>query len=125
LDSLPILYENRPAMSLCGICPKPGACCKDFTISKITYWIDEGLEAAQKDFADRGLPFQVIGWRRETWKSDEDDGREYGEARCDCPKLTADGRCSIYSTRPKTCSNYEPASDGLCVMHGILKMDVS
>lgn len=35
--------------------------------------------------------------------------------RFSCPKLGADGRCTIYDDRPDLCRTYEPMSDGLCV----------
>lgn len=103
--------------SLCAICPKPGNCCKEFIVNR-TFWIDEGLGAAQKVLESMNLPFTVMGWQEPTWKSDEDGGREYGSVICNCPKLV-DGRCSIYATRPGTCRRYTPGADGLCVMHGI------
>jgi Fe-S-cluster containining protein len=31
-----------------------------------------------------------------------------------CPKLDRDGRCTIYSRRPKICRIYEPGCDRMC-----------
>lgn len=60
-------------------------------------------DEARAYVAERGVPFEPSYQREDgTWE-------------WLCPKLTADGRCSIYDDRPVTCRDYEPASDRLCV----------
>lgn len=78
------------------------------------YWKDEGLDGAQRYLVFKGNPFTVIDWQSETFK-DKDSGREWARLICSCPKVTTDGKCSIYETRPLTCRRYAPGSDQLCV----------
>jgi len=35
-----------------------------------------------------------------------------------CSALNAEGRCSIYETRPQLCRDFKAGSDPLCVYHG-------
>ena len=39
------------------------------------------------------------------------------EWRFTCPALGADGRCTIYESRPAVCREYEPGQDILCARH--------
>lgn len=112
--NLPILRHEVTA-SFCSICPEPGRCCRWFHFSK-TYWKDEGLEAVQQNLIEHNYPFIVEKWSNQAFKAE--DGREYGTVMCSCPKVTSDGRCSIYNERPRTCRVYAPGSDYLCVFNG-------
>lgn len=108
--NLPILRADATA-SLCGICPDPGHCCKNFAL-RFSFWKDEGLEAAQQYLASWGSPFKIVDWQSDTYVHND---REYAEVVCSCPKVTSEGRCSIYEFRPTTCRQYVPGSDQLCV----------
>lgn len=111
--NLPMLRSDTSA-TLCGICPDPGHCCREFYFH-FSYWKDEGLEAAQRHLTQWGIPFTVLDWL-DTYK--DKDGREYAEILCNCPKVTAEGKCSIYKDRPGICRRYEAGSDPLCVFAG-------
>ncbi len=106
-------------MSLCDHCYSPGTCCKSLTLSGGPDSEDRAaMESGRPTYSDalnfarkNGLPFTPLvpeqvqpGWW--FW-------------RYSCPKVTPDGRCSIYDVRPQLCRDFEPESDGLCVhSHG-------
>lgn len=98
-------------MSLCNVCPDPGRCCRRFSLGTILSDPSDGPDGARRALTQRAgevLPFEPLepNWPEEPltpwfWT---------------CPKVTAEGRCSIYETRPHSpCRVYEPAEDGLCV----------
>lgn len=109
--NLPIL-RSQATESFCGMCPDKGHCCKDFMYHR-SFWIDEGIEAAQKQLSDSGMPFLVKSFGP-AYK-EEGGTREYASVRCDCPKLGEDGRCTIYETRPRICRIFAAGSDPLCI----------
>jgi Fe-S-cluster containining protein len=109
--NLPIL-RTVATDSFCSICPEPGRCCRKFHFHR-TYWKDEGLEAAQRDLTSWNNPFLVEAWAGQDLK--DVDGREYDTVMCSCPKVTTEGRCSIYEDRPRTCRIFAAGSDRLCV----------
>jgi Fe-S-cluster containining protein len=107
-------------MSLCDGCPQPGNCCKQLRLftpeGALTVWKGGALAA----MARHNLPFQPLELISETvvtTPGDPDFGRTYQEWFWSCPKLGADGRCTIYSRRPDLCRSYKPATDFLCVFH--------
>ena len=109
--NLPIL-RTAATESFCSICPDPGHCCRRFYLHR-NCWKDEGLASAQKDLAERGNPFVILDWQPDTHA--DEDGREYAGVICACPKVTAEGLCSIYEDRPRTCRIFAAGSDPLCV----------
>jgi Fe-S-cluster containining protein len=121
---LPILREHGAPMSLCAICPVPGACCRGFTLSYLdknedessrqapTFWLDTWMQDAQAWVDERDLPF--FPSRIDETLYAEDTGRAYVSVRFDCVCLRPDGRCGIYETRPKLCRQYVPLQDELC-----------
>jgi Fe-S-cluster containining protein len=118
---LPVLRSEIPQMSLCSICPKPGSCCADFTLSdergEVTFWKDTWHEDALAWCDARKLPFfparVVSEW---TAEEGENKGRVYVSVRFDCPELLDNGRCGIYGTRPDLCRRYAPLVDELCCL---------
>jgi Fe-S-cluster containining protein len=114
MRNLPILASEQAGV-LCSVCPLPGHCCERFVFHK-TFWIDEGLDAAQQALIKGGLPFEVLEWASNHYKSAA--GREYATLICSCPKLSNEGRCTIYESRPNTCRRFVPGSDPLCVFEG-------
>jgi Fe-S-cluster containining protein len=114
---LPILRENAPLMSLCSICPKPGACCSNFMLygdgASPTFWKDSWQEDAIADLEAKGLPFYPARIVQEFTSA---DGRVYVTVEYDCPELEDDGRCGIYADRPSLCRRYMPLSDQLCIL---------
>lgn len=109
--NLPIL-RTEVTQSFCSICPDPGHCCRKFYFHR-SYWKDEGLEAAQRDLIHWNNPFVVLDWQPQTYT--DDTGRDYAHLICSCPKVTAEGKCSIYKDRPRTCRIFAAGSDPLCV----------
>src|SRR6185437_5785255 len=113
---LPVLYSETPQNHLCGVCPKPGSCCHDFYLFNDqlsgSYWEEEWPEKAQHEMDIRDLPFVPL--RLVLIETDPKSGKRYGVGKFTCPKLTVEGRCSIYATRPITCSTYQAGSSDLC-----------
>jgi Fe-S-cluster containining protein len=105
-------------MSACDTCPKPGSCCKGFTLNNgrsspgfpASDWMARGIA-----YADRHhLPFIPL----ETYESTvegSDDG--YVGIRWQCKNLTPEGRCGDYENRPELCRIYEPGQDKLCAVY--------
>jgi Fe-S-cluster containining protein len=109
-------------MQLCAICPEPGHCCRRFFLNwaggeELTFWKDGWKAAALEAMHSLGLPFEPFEIRQ-TFTTD--DGIEYVTVHFNCPKVTAEGRCSIYESRPETCRRYRPGSDGLCVFSRLM-----
>lgn len=101
-------------MSLCDRCFSPGACCKGMTFNGLNEITDpdEAREAMQRQAEHEGTEMPFEPWQRVA-------SVEFGNFwRWICTKLDADGRCSIYDSRPKACQVFEPASDRLCVHYG-------
>lgn len=103
-------------MSLCDACPKPGSCCRMFTLS-VSFWDDIPIEEQWAPLAEK-YPF-VPAQRdpKYAFTLDHESGRMYSPWQFNCPKLGADGRCTIYEDRPMTCRTFQPASDPLCVLY--------
>ena len=99
--------------SLCDARSKPGQCCKDFNLGGGTFWID-GDYTVQKFLNDNNLPFEP---RMTGEYKDDVSGDMYASYTYSCPKLTDDGRCSIYANRPDLCRRYKPGQDALCVYY--------
>lgn|GEM_PF-4954297 len=97
----------QSANEMCGICPKPGRCCKNFTLEdgRKRHRNYKSVATAQRRMDQQGLPF-IAHWRK-------------GEVRFDCPLLSAEGLCTVHGTerQPQMCKNYVPASNALCVFH--------
>lgn len=103
-------------MSACDTCPKPGNCCRLFTLSG-TFWDDTDI-AEQWKLYEGKYPFVPV--RRKAGYAfviDQESGRMYSSWQFSCPKLGPDGRCTIYETRPDTCRVFEPGSDPICVLY--------
>lgn len=105
-------------MSLCDTCPRPGACCHGFPLSR-SLPIAEGVGAAIGLCAKEGLPFYPIGtfdddpkYRGAHWPVP--DGEQIWTFAC--TNLTAEGRCGDYENRPLLCRIYTPLSHG-CALH--------
>lgn len=118
----PVVDAADPPKTLCDICHDPGSCCSGFTLN-LTY-LPRGIPSAEatermrektKDRAHGPYPFVAIAPHR----AGSDDAGHDGELwTWGCPKVTSDGRCSIYETRPEPCRNYEAGTTGLCTMTG-------
>jgi Fe-S-cluster containining protein len=105
-------------MSVCDSCPKPGSCCKGFTLNNGRNspgfperdWMARGTEYA----ARHGLPFIPL----ETYVSEHPDQVDgYVGIRWTCKNLTPEGRCGDYENRPNLCRIYEPGQDKLCAVY--------
>ena len=105
------MFIMTDVKSLCDTCHSPGACCKNFSLGR-TFWFD-GDDTVELFLKSNDFPFVPI--LVEEHESEKKGGRKYGSYRFSCPKLTAEGRCSIYEDRPYVCRQYEPASSSLCV----------
>lgn len=109
--------------SLCDKCFVPGACCRRLPLSSsrgpFTVWEGDDPAEELRRFAGPNMPFLPLE-RRETYTNTAPglEPRQYSEWWWTCPKVTPEGRCSIYEDRPETCRIYEPASDHLCVHFG-------
>lgn len=110
-------------MSSCDQCPRPGACCVAFPLSL-------PLPRAYAEAKQRWEDWQAANnssWPFELLRPLEDSAqREWRQHlgagdeviwRFTCPKLGADGRCTIYAERPQPCRDFEPLSDSLCVLY--------
>ncbi len=105
-------HSDTPQMMLCTICPKPGFCCTGLVLSNVsgTLWFkkDSWKIEAKKFLESCGLemfePYGVVG--------ESASGMVAPSFRFN--KLTSEGRCGIYSSRPQLCRDYEPMSDHLC-----------
>ncbi|UGY15168.1 YkgJ family cysteine cluster protein [Bradyrhizobium septentrionale] len=101
-------------MSLCDRCYAPGQCCRVMHLSQngepLTVWTDEDVSAQARA---HGLPFEPIAPLSSY--VDPESGRPYATFEWTCPKLGADGRCTIYEDRPDVCRSFEAGSDPLCV----------
>jgi Fe-S-cluster containining protein len=104
-------------MSACDTCAKPGACCNDFVLNGRRGGLRVAEENWQVEAEERmewnGLPFKPL-------RIDADDANPVEGmvlVRFTCPKVTPEGRCSIYETRPQLCRDYQAGEDKLCVMY--------
>lgn len=110
-----VRLDDLPQMTLCSICPKPGHCCKSFTLftldeTEVTFWRD-GFEEQAKEYAPFVPTIQAEYVSKET-------GEPYVSVRWSCPHLTGQGRCGIYETRPVICRRFLPGDKSqLCVFH--------
>lgn len=107
-------------MSLCDSCFAPGACCKGFVLrdsdgDPATFWVADGIKAPSDWLASGDHPLPFVPMRASEVFTDPDTGHDYQSWLYECTKVTRDGRCSIYDTRPQLCRSFEPASGGLCV----------
>lgn len=72
------------------------------------------MEEAQAFLDDEKLPFTPL---RVIEEVTYEDGTVGVIPIFGCTHVTAEGRCSIYETRPETCRIFVPGSDHLCVFH--------
>lgn len=108
---LPVLASQSATQVLCEICPRPGHCCLKFNLHMNQLAGSKDLLDAQERLEDLGLPFEVLDYANP-------DDPFITDLLCSCPKLSSDGRCTIYETRPLTCRKFVPGSDPLCVLDG-------
>ena len=112
-----VVLQDIPRMHLCAVCPIPGHCCKKFPIwgqGELQFAKDTWKEEATDFMQSKGLPFLPLEVRRES-------SLDKVNVLFWCPKLTAEGKCSIYSTRPNTCRIFVPGSDPLCCFGRIVE----
>jgi len=106
-------------MSACDTCTKPGACCHDFALNGrsggLRFDADNWQIEAENRMEQYGMPF--IPLRVDMEKIDPVKEAGFVGVRFTCPKVTPEGRCSIYETRPQLCRDYKAGSDKLCVMY--------
>jgi Fe-S-cluster containining protein len=110
--------------SACDSCPVPGHCCRQVmlgggsfarsakTIEEAERYIrtahpwDEGGSNPETQVVGPPLPFHPLMRRQD------------GAWIWWCPNLDQrSGRCLDYENRPLCCSDYEPGTDRLCVLH--------
>lgn len=72
---------------------------------------DGWQEAATSEMQRRGVPFRPLEINREFTVA----GEEMVNVWFGCPKVTPEGRCSIYQDRPETCKAFTPGASSLCV----------
>lgn len=115
---LPVLHEHNPAMSLCQMCPKPGMCCKNFPLSQggfeVTFWEGSWKKDVETFLKEKKLPFIPVKIHayyqtKEFFK--------YVTVVYSCPKVTPEGRCSIYKDRPDLCKRYLPGESDICCFY--------
>lgn len=99
-------------MSVCDSCPEPGHCCRYLMLNGGNFPSRGGtIEKAEAELrADRPfgppLPFHPL------FKRSDDIWVLW------CPNLDLkSGRCLDYANRPGCCSDYEPGTDRLCILH--------
>jgi Fe-S-cluster containining protein len=106
-------------MSACDTCAKPGACCHDFALNGrnggLRFDADNWQWQAEEKMEFYGMPFKPL--RIDPQKHDGEADSSLVAVRFTCPKVTPEGRCSIYETRPQLCRDYAAGSDKLCVMY--------
>ncbi len=101
-------------MSLCDTCRAPGQCCTHLyliTDVSLAYWLDEPFPT--KALKHR-LPFKPLPADLGMVDFDMQHHKLYGTPAFTCPKLTPQGRCSIYHSRPQLCRDYQPLTDSMC-----------
>lgn len=102
--------------TVCDTCPAPGACCRKFALS---HWFADDMDIEEQWEPYRQFyPFNPIGPH---YRADRVRQLVDGTSRSiwffSCPKLGADGRCTIYAGRPETCRRFQPMSDKLCALY--------
>jgi Fe-S-cluster containining protein len=108
-------------VSLCDTCRQPGACCRGFSLNRIsdgdhlTLWDDEDPLKAVHPHIESEAPFHPVE-RLGQW-TDAESGRTYSSWKWSCSALGEDGRCTMYDNRPDLCRRYEAGSSPLCVMY--------
>lgn len=105
-------------MSACDTCIKPGACCHDFFLNGrnggLRFDEHDWKNQAQEKMDFYGMPFLPL---RVEPSKDPNPVEGKVAVRFTCPKVTPEGRCSIYEDRPKLCRDYQAGEDKLCVMY--------
>lgn len=97
-------------MASCDTCRAPGSCCRGFVLNIGRVPEEVWREYSQAIVRDYGLPF--VPARVSVMHGV--DGSGGVAVMFDCPLLGADGRCTDYANRPRTCINFDPGSDFLC-----------
>jgi hypothetical protein len=107
--------EGLPEIS-CNRCIAPGTCCKSLPLST-QFPMGSTHESVQLYMTENGMPFIPLR-RLCVYNGSRENGTGqhwYEQWLFTCPKVTSDGRCSIYEDRPHTCIIYEPGVDAMCV----------
>lgn len=112
-----VILQAAAPMSLCSICPKPGACCKGFQLFTTINGMRAEFTVPRSAWRDRaqsflnlcGLPYTLDGYR-ETSRTSHSVTPVFR-----CEHRTHEGRCGIWERRPKVCSDFLPAADPLCI----------
>ncbi len=98
----------------CDRCVHPGACCKLMVISDkaggFCYEPTATADDIRKDMASKWLPFEPV---RPDFREVKRGDKLYWWFTC--PKVTPEGRCSIYENRPGLCRAFNAGDDPLCV----------
>ena len=109
--------------TLCDICMDPGRCCKEFTLfentnKQATFWIGSP-NSVEVMLEKQRLPF--IPTLNKTY-IDKVSGKKYVTYLYSCTKLTDEGRCSIYESRPYACRSLIPGGKSpLCMYSSVRK----
>lgn len=104
-------------MSVCDTCPVPGHCCRSIVLGGGSFAKHETtIEGAERfirlaeNVAGNPLPFHPL------FRGEHPTQGPYWVWWC--PNLNREtGRCDDYENRPMCCSDYEPMTDELCVLH--------
>ncbi len=115
-----VILNNAAPMSLCSICPAPGGCCSGFHLftgrgdahTDFTVWAEDWKTQAQAFLDKHALPYTPAELRGIAY--DPTEKAEFGVPYFSCSHLTPEGRCGIWATRPRVCSDYVPLTDSLC-----------
>ena len=96
-------------MSACDFCFAPGRCCSGIKLNSGSW------PGAHVDTVLLMYVYLAASWRN-TGPLMPLYRKPNGAWLFWCPTLTREGRCGDYEHRPDLCRNYEPMSDGLCVL---------
>ena len=94
-------------MSICNKCKDKGYCCRNFIIQSHEPWAYTAIENKNKvikRLKESNLSFFIPVKK----------GKRYWVFSCS--KITDEGKCSVYKSRPNLCREYRPATGDLCVM---------
>lgn len=122
-------------MSTCDSCRDPGHCCRSFRVDRhfkpetTRAEVTEHLRNGTDDFSE-GTTYEVLPFDPQirnggfyAWPNEEVPHSVMWTFSC--PKLGADGRCTIYDTRPELCQTFEPKSVALCIEYDVKPEDIT
>lgn len=112
-----IAIEDMVPLITCARCVAPGTYCKALPLSK-HFPLGSTHNSIAVEMAEIGEPFIPIRRLHVLNGCENADGTGshwYELWLFTCPKLTKEGRCSIYDERPYACRVYEPGVDAMCV----------